>query len=142
MRRRVPASVRTRYRAPMSDLPEPTIDPISARVARNRWFWLLVFRDGPDRSHDDEAADRIQREHLAYLFSLEANGQVTAFGPVLGLGDIRGIGVMTVPTRAEAEALIAQDPAVRSGRLSLEIRPWFTLPGSTLPAEGATSPAG
>jgi len=117
-------------------------DPIAGRVERNRWFWLLLFRSGPVRDHDDETAERIQRAHLAHLFDLEASGRLRLFGPVLDAGDLRGIGVLTVPTRAEAEALIADDPAVRAGRLILEIRPWFTLPGGSLPEDGATTPDG
>ena len=45
----------------------------------------------------------------------------------------RGIGVLTVATRDEAEALMADDPAVRAGRLRAEVRPWFTTPGDRLP---------
>jgi uncharacterized protein YciI len=113
---------------------------IATRVAANRWFWLLLFRPGPDRSQDVATAERIQAEHLAHLFRLEAEGKLTLFGPVLDAGDLRGIGVVTVPTRAEAEVLIAEDPAVRAGRLVLEIRPWFALPGAALPPDGAVSP--
>lgn len=115
---------------------------LATRVAANRWFWLLLFRTGPDRSHDPETAERIQAEHLAHLFRLEAEGKLTLFGPVLDAGDLRGIGVITVPTRVEAEALIAQDPAVRAGRLVLEIHPWFARPGAALPPDGASSPEG
>lgn len=113
---------------------------IPSRVAANRWFWLLLFRPGPDRSQDDATAERIQQEHLGYLFRLEAAGKLTLFGPVLDADDLRGIGVVTVPTRAEAEALVAQDPAVQAGRLLLEVRPWFALPGAALPPDGAVSP--
>jgi uncharacterized protein YciI len=115
---------------------------ITKRVAANRWFWLLLFRPGPDRSHDEATAERIQTAHLAHLFQLEAEGKLTMFGPVLDADDLLGIGVITVPSRAEAEALIADDPAVLAGRLVLEVRPFFTLPGSTLPSEGAETPAG
>lgn len=128
-----------RYCARVMDEPG---DPIDARVERNRWFWLLLFRAGPVRDHDDETAERIQQAHLGHLFELEAAGRLRLFGPVLDAGDLRGIGVVTVPTRAEAEALIADDPAVRAGRLTLEIRPWFTLPGGALPEDGRASPDG
>ena len=133
-----PPSVK-RYRARVMD---GAVDPIVARVERNRWFWLLLLREGPVRDQDDETAERIQRAHLAHLFALEAVGRLRLFGPVLDAGDLRGIGVVTVPTRAEAEALVADDPAVRSGRLLLEIRPWFTLPAGALPEDGAATPEG
>jgi uncharacterized protein YciI len=108
-------------------------DPIEARVAENRWFWLLLLRTGPHRDQDDATAERIQREHLAHLFELERTGRLTLFGPVEDAGDLRGIGVLTVPTREEAEALMAEDPAVVAGRLVADVRPWFTRPGGRLP---------
>ena len=117
-------------------------DPIARRVAENRWFWLLLLKLGPIRDHDEEAADRIQRAHLAHLFELEEQGKLRMFGPVLEAGELRGIGVVTVPTRAEAEALMAEDPAVLARRLVLEIRPWFTKPGAGLPTDGALEPDG
>jgi uncharacterized protein YciI len=124
----------------MADM-EP-VDPIRARVERNRWFWLLLLMSGPRRDQDDETADRIQREHLAHLFQLEVSGRLVLFGPVLDAGELRGIGVLTVPTRVEAERLMADDPAVLAGRLRADIRPWFTLPGGALPSAGAASPEG
>jgi uncharacterized protein YciI len=111
-----------------------TPEEIEARVGRNRWFWLLLLRTGPRRDQDEATAARIQREHLRHLFELEASGRLTLFGPVEDAGDLRGIAVLTVATREEAEALMADDPAVRAGRLRAEIRPWFALPGAGLPA--------
>ena len=58
---------------------------------------------------------------------------LTLFGPVDGDRTLRGIGVLLVATREEAEALMARDPMVAAGRLRAEIRPWFTLPGAALP---------
>ena len=109
------------------------VDFIETRVARNRWFWLLLLKSGPRRDHDDATAERIQREHLRHLFELEAAGQLVLFGPIRGAGALRGIGVLTVETLEEAEALMAEDAAVVSGRLRAQIRPWFTLPGGALP---------
>jgi catechol 2,3-dioxygenase-like lactoylglutathione lyase family enzyme/uncharacterized protein YciI len=110
------------------------MDALEARVAENRWHWLMLMKVGPSRDQDDATAERIQRDHLRHLFELEAAGMLTLFGPVDEAGDLRGIGVLTVPTREEAEALMAEDPAVVAGRLRVEVRPWFTRPGATLPA--------
>jgi uncharacterized protein YciI len=110
-----------------------TPEEIEARVGRNRWFWLLLLMAGPRRDHDEATSERIQREHLRHLFELEADGRLTLFGPVEDAGDLRGIGVLTVPTREEAEAIMADDPAVVAGRLRAEVRPWFTVPGAALP---------
>ncbi len=66
------------------------------------------------------------------MFALERAGQLSLFGPVRDAGELRGIGVLLVETREEAEALMADDPAVSSGRLRAEVRPWFTHPGGGL----------
>ncbi len=117
-------------------------EPIEARVAENRWFWLLLLWEGPRRDQDEDTADRIQRAHLGHLFELEASGRLTLFGPVRDAGALLGIGVLTVPTIEEAERLIADDPAVRAGRLRAEVRPWFARPGAGLPASGSDRPDG
>ena len=67
------------------------------------------------------------------MFTLRQRRRLTLFGPVDGAGALRGIGVLSVPTRAEAEALMADDPAVASGRLRMETRPWFAMPGDRRP---------
>jgi uncharacterized protein YciI len=108
-------------------------DPIEARVAENRWFWLILLWAGPRRDQDEATSAQIQRAHLGHMFELEREGKLTLFGPIDDAGDLRGIGVLTVETREEAEALMARDPAVIAGRLRIDVRPWFARPGSRLP---------
>ena len=113
--------------------PEVTDAVVMASVARQRWFWLLLLKRGPIRDQSRTEADQIQAAHLRHLFTLRKRDQLRMFGPVDGAGALRGIGVLTVPSREEAEALMADDPAVRAGRLRAEVRPWFTMPGDCLP---------
>jgi uncharacterized protein YciI len=108
-------------------------DVVESMIHQQRWFWLLLLRKGPNRDQDEATADRLQLAHLRHLFTLRERGQLTLFGPVRGAGSLRGIGVLTVETREEAEALMANDPMVRAGRLRAEVRPWFTMPGASLP---------
>lgn len=44
-------------------------------------------------------------------------------------GDLRGVGVFRVISRAEAQALSEADPAVRAGSLISEIHPWMIFKG-------------
>jgi uncharacterized protein YciI len=71
--------------------------------------------------------------HLVHQFSLREEGKMRLFGPITDECDYIGIGVLTVPTREEAEALVQRDPGVLAGRLAFEIHPWFTTPGDALP---------
>lgn len=64
-------------------------------------------------------------DHVAHYRTLLAAGKLALGGPHL---DERGGGMM-IPAagvgQAELEAFAAQDPAVRSGVLRFEIRPWL-----------------
>ncbi len=76
-----------------------------------------VFRLSPPRSDftttmtEDEL--ETMRAHVGYWSDLMARGKVVAFGPVDDEVPY-GIGIITVEDEAEAEALRAGDPAVRS----------------------------
>jgi uncharacterized protein YciI len=113
--------------------PEVSDAVVMDQVGRQRWFWLLLLKRGPIRGQSRAEVDQIQAAHLRHLYTLRKRGQLTLFGPVADAGALRGIGVLTVATRREAEALMADDPAVRAGRLRAEVRPWFTMPGGRLP---------
>lgn len=52
-------------------------------------------------------------------------GALVAAGPIEGDHDLRGIFVFRVKTADEARALAAEDPAIKAGRLRLELHPWW-----------------
>ena len=99
---------------------------VRAQIAEQRWYWLLLLKDGPVEEFDDAMADETQRAHLRHMFTLRKRGQLTMFGPVREMRPLRGIGVLTVEAREEAEALMADDPWVVAGGLIAEVRPFFT----------------
>lgn len=107
-------------------------EEIDRLVSQHRWFWLQLLKAGPNRDQDEATVERLQLAHLQHLWSLQRQGLLTLFGPVDD-PELRGIGVVLVETREEAEALFAEDPMVKMGRLVVEIRPWFTMPGASLP---------
>ena len=41
-------------------------------------------------------------------------------------GDLRGIVILKVNSLEEAQALVNQDPAVKAGRLRVELHPWMS----------------
>ena len=108
-------------------------EDVERLVRKNHWFWILLLKAGPNRDQDEATVERLQLAHLQHLFSFQRHGLLTLFGPVEDAGELRGIGVLLVETREEAEALMADDPMVEAGRLIAEVRPWFTMPGASLP---------
>jgi uncharacterized protein YciI len=65
-------------------------------------------------------------EHIQHYLKLHELGKLQLGGPFL-VPDVGGTMVTTKDiTREEIEAFAAADPAVKSGLLIFEIRPWMT----------------
>lgn len=96
-------------------------------------FELVVLRRPADaREYDDETIERIQREHLAYGDGLRAAGHTVANGPVLDQPDesVRGLAFYRTGSLERARELAEADPAVRAGRLTVEVMTWWCRPGT------------
>ncbi len=96
-------------------------------------FELVILRRPPDApSYDEETLDRIQREHLAYGDSLRAAGHIVTNGPVLDQPDesMRGPAFYRTGSLDQARRLAEQDPAVRAGRLVVEVMTWWSQPST------------
>jgi len=94
-------------------------------------FQLILLRR-PDRapSYDDETAERIQRDHLAFYAALRESGQVVTNGPVRDQPDeaLRGIAIFVTESLDRARAL-------QAGRLEVEAMSWL-CPPRTMVADG------
>lgn len=89
--------------------------------------FLVRAADAP--SVDAARGAEIQQAHLAYMAALNAEGKLVAAGPFGNDGARRGLVIYRVKDVAAAQALAAQDPAVKAGRLTLEAYPWMTFKG-------------
>ena len=92
---------------------------------------VLLIRpaDAPELSQ--EALDAIQDQHLAHQAELHDRGLVIAAGPFAGQDDerLRGVAVLSVDA-AEARRLYSDDPAVKAGRLLIEVMTWLVPAGN------------
>lgn len=88
-------------------------------------YFFVELKKGPNRNQDSTLALQIQEGHLKNITELSEEGKLVCAGP---FGDDKGGGILilNVPNILEAEALVKKDPAVMSGRLTYEIRPWWT----------------
>jgi uncharacterized protein YciI len=96
-------------------------------------FELVMLRrpaDAPE--YPDAELDRIQREHLAYHDGLRESGRVVTNGPVDGQPDesLRGLTFYRTGSVEQSRQLAEADPAVRAGRLAVEIMTWYCPPGT------------
>ena len=92
-------------------------------------YYLVMLIKGPNRGQSTEEAEQIQKQHIAHLESMGKAGKMVLAGPLTDDGFIRGLCVYKVETLAEAKSLAEQDPAVKSGRLAVEVHPWLVQKG-------------
>lgn len=104
-----------------------------ADMSQMKTYYLVLLKKGPNRSHDSVTAAGIQAGHMAHINKMAEDGKLVMAGPCLDNGDLRGIFVFNVADINEAKALTEADPAVKSGRLIMEIHPWMSKRGVTLP---------
>ena len=107
-------------------------------------FELVQLRRPEDaRSYPDEELERIQEEHLAYHAGLRAAGQVVTNGPVIDGPDpfLRGLTFYRTGSLARARELAEADPAVRAGRLAVEVMTWWCPRGTMSKPGQAVSPS-
>ena len=102
-------------------------------------FELVVLRRPTDApAYDEQTLERIQSEHLEYLGALRDAGHIVTNGPLLDQPDpsVRGLVVYRVGSLREARRLAEADPAVRAGRLAVDVMTWW-CPVGTMTRSGA-----
>ncbi|MCF1190417.1 hypothetical protein LRR18_02390 [Mangrovimonas sp. AS39] len=95
-------------------------------------YFIAFLKRGPIRSQNEEQAKKLQEEHLAHLTRMYEKGYADISGPFGDDGDIRGITIYNVPTLKMADSLANLDPMVKSGRLVIEVHPWWAAKGFPL----------
>jgi uncharacterized protein YciI len=110
-----------------------TDELIQKTVESGKQYSLRLYKAGPNRDQSPEQADKIQREHLRYLFQLRAEGKLLINGPIIDDPELKGISIFQTTDQEEVKRLSDGDPAVKAGRLVYEIYCWFGLPGDGLP---------
>ena len=104
---------------------------------------MLLRRPTSAPDYPEEELERIQREHLAYHASLRDAGHVATNGPVTGQPDpsLRGLTFYRTGSLEQSRQLAEADPAVRAGRLAVEIMTWYCPPGTmSRPGSAVTLP--
>jgi len=99
-------------------VPRPELEP---RV-------ICLLRRPPDAPDLPEAElDEIQERHVAYQGWLREHGKISAAGPFSDQPDESWRGLTMYTTALdEARTLAADDPAVRAGRLAVDVFTWWT----------------
>ena len=102
-------------------------------------FQLVLIRQaGKPSFMDERAVQATQEAHLAWLKKLHTVGTVLVSGPIERGGDLRAAMVLDVPTKAEAESIVKDDPWVKAGRDAPEVHPWWAADGIMKKTEDVT----
>ncbi len=113
----------------------PKDKPTRAKAAHQMEFekhYLVILRRGPSWTPEvTREVERIQSEHLAHLHRMAESGKLVIAGPCGEQEDpaFRGMCLYKTETLAEARRLAEEDPAVKAGRLQVEVMAWFTEKG-------------
>ena len=101
-------------------------------------FELVLLRRPADAPAYDEARlEEIQAAHIAYHAELRDAGHVATNGPVRDQPDesLRGLTFYRTGSLEAARRLAEADPAVKAGRLEVDVMRWYCPPGTM--GEGA-----
>lgn len=90
-----------------------------------RKYVMAFLKEGPNRDQDSIEVERLQRAHLDNIFRLADEGVLVLAGPYLDDTEIKGIYVFAVESVEEAKKLTETDPAIKAGRLVMDLHPWY-----------------
>lgn len=95
-------------------------------------YFIAFLKRGPNKSQTKAELDSLQTLHLGHLGRMYKEGYADISGPLGDDGDIRGITIYNTPTFEMADSLANMDPMVKSGRLVIELHPWWAAKGFPL----------
>ena len=112
--------------APMySSAQSPTESANPQEVATKTTF-LVLYRPGPAWLTGKSVMEQPFKEHGKYMLSLYIKGLMKLAGPLTD--NAGGAVLLEVSNEAEAKAIVANDPAVKSGVFVYEMHPWKLQP--------------
>jgi uncharacterized protein len=88
--------------------------------------YLVIYRPGPAWLVEKSIFDQPLKEHGKYMLSLYIKGSMKLAGPLTD--NAGGAVLLAVADESEAKAIVAEDPAVKSGIFLYEIHPWKLQP--------------
>jgi uncharacterized protein YciI len=95
------------------------------QVASKATF-LVIYRPGPAWLTGKSVSEQPLKDHGKYMLGLYVRGSMKLAGPLTD--NAGGAVVLEVADESEAQAIVAQDPAVKSGIFVYEMHPWELKP--------------
>ena len=103
------------------------VTPVMPRMSS---YHFGLFRRGPSWTPGrTPRTDSIQAGHMANIQRMADEGVLLAAGPFGDGGALRGVLIFRQDSTARLRQLVARDPAIASGRLTLDLYSWFAPAG-------------
>ena len=103
----------------------PAVTDAQQLTVANRTF-LVIYRPGPAWLPGKPVTEQPLKEHGKYMLSLYISGSMKLAGPLTD--NAGGAILLDVADESKAKAIVAQDPAVKSGIFIYELHPWELKP--------------
>jgi uncharacterized protein len=88
-------------------------------------YVMAFLKEGHRKDIPKDSLAIIQKGHMKNIERLANEGKLIIAGPFMDDTPLRGIFIFNVSSVEEAERLTKTDPAIKAGRLSLELHPWY-----------------
>ncbi len=105
---------------------KPLIDPAEMTT----YWWTFLVRGENKTPLPREEAQKLQQAHIGNLERQYREGKSVAAGPFGDRTPLRGVVVLTVKSREEADAEFKEDPFVKAGYLKPQTFRWTTFKNS------------
>jgi len=100
--------------------------------------YLMLYRPGPAWLAGKSVMEQPLKEHGKYMLSLYVKGSMKLAGPLTD--NAGGAVLLEVADEAEAKAIVANDPAVKSGVFVYEMHPWKLQPWEKFAKKAKSAP--
>ena len=116
--------------------------PVVAAEGNMTTVYLVLLRKGPAWTAEETAATKaMQKAHMANIRQMWEAKKLIVAGPTDDPADLRGVFVFKAASLEEAKTLAATDPAVKAGRLTATVYPWWVERRALPEAGGYCTPA-
>lgn len=88
-------------------------------------YYFVYLKAGTNRTQDSTTRAQIQRAHLDNITKLANEGKLIVAGPFMDDHEVRGIFILNARSMEEAMEWTQTDPAVKAGRLIMDVHPFY-----------------
>jgi uncharacterized protein YciI len=99
------------------------------KVVMDHYFVGLLFKGPKWTAEATPEVMEIQKGHMANIRKMAQTGKLIVAGPFTDDMELRGMFIFKAASAEEVKAMVAQDPAVKAGRLRLDLHPWMAPKG-------------